>query len=30
VWRMRNGMIAVWDATFNIWERDGERKSAVM
>lgn len=30
VWRMRDGMIAVWDAAFNVWERDGERKSAVM
>jgi len=30
VWRMRDGMIAVWDAAFNVWERDGERKSPVM
>jgi len=30
VWTMRDGMIAVWDAAFNIWEHGGERKSAVM
>jgi nuclear transport factor 2 (NTF2) superfamily protein len=30
VWTMRDGMIAVWDAAFNVWERDGERKSPVM
>jgi len=30
VWTMRDGMIAVWDAAFNVWERGGERKSAVM
>jgi len=29
-WRMRDGMIAVWDAAFNVWEEGGERKSAVM
>ena len=28
VWRMRDGMIAVWEAAFNVWERDGERTSA--
>jgi hypothetical protein len=27
VWTMRDGMIAVWDAAFNIWEQGGERKS---
>jgi len=27
---MRDGMIAVWDAAFNVWEQGGERKSAVM
>jgi len=27
---MRDGMIAVWDAVFNVWEQGGERKSAVM
>lgn len=30
VWRMRDGMIAVWDASFNVWERGGDRKSAIM
>ena len=30
VWRMRDGMIAVWNAAFNVWEQGGERKSAVM
>ena len=30
VWRMRDGMIAVWDAAFNVWEQGGERKSPVM
>lgn len=30
VWRMRDGMIAVWDAAFNVWEEGGDRKSAVM
>lgn len=30
VWAMRDGMIAVWDAAFNIWEQGGERASLVM
>jgi nuclear transport factor 2 (NTF2) superfamily protein len=30
VWTMRDGMIAIWDAAFNIWEQGGERKSPVM
>ena len=30
VWRMRDGMIAVWDAAFNVWEKDGPRVSSVM
>jgi nuclear transport factor 2 (NTF2) superfamily protein len=30
VWTMRDGMIAVWDAAFNIWEQGGERTSLVM
>jgi hypothetical protein len=30
VWRMRDGMIAVWDAAFNVWEEGGERRSPVM
>jgi nuclear transport factor 2 (NTF2) superfamily protein len=30
VWRMRDGMIAVWDAAFNVWETAGPRKSPVM
>ena len=30
VWTMRDGMIAVWDAAFNIWEQGGERKSPAM
>ena len=29
-WRMRDGMIAVWDAAFNVWAQGGERKSPVM
>ena len=29
-WRMRDGMIAVWDAAFNVWEQGGARKSPVM
>ena len=29
-WTMRDGMIAEWDAAFNVWERDGGRKSPVM
>jgi len=27
---MHDGMIAVWDAAFNVWEDGGERKSAIM
>jgi len=30
VWRMRDGMIAVWDAAVNVWEQGGERKSPIM
>ena len=30
VWRMHDGMIAVWDAAFNVWEQDGARKSSIM
>lgn len=30
VWVMRDGMIAEWDAAFNVWEAGGERRSAVM
>jgi len=30
VWRMRDGMIAVWDAAFNVWEEGGKRRSPVM
>jgi len=29
-WRMRDGMIAVWDAAFNVWEDGGARRSPVM
>ena len=29
-WRMRDGMIAVWNAGFNVWEQGGERKSPIM
>jgi nuclear transport factor 2 (NTF2) superfamily protein len=29
VWKMRGGMIAVWDAAFNVWEQGGERRSAI-
>jgi hypothetical protein len=30
IWRMRDGMIARWDAAFSVWEEGGERISAVM
>jgi len=30
IWTMRDGMIAVWDAAFNIWEEGGERTSPIM
>ncbi len=30
VWTMRDGMIAVWDAAFNVWEEGGDRRSAIM
>src|SRR3989442_15895994 len=30
VWRMRDGMIAAWDAAFNVWEQGGERESSIM
>jgi nuclear transport factor 2 (NTF2) superfamily protein len=29
-WVMRDGMIAEWDAAFNVWEQGGERRSAIM
>ncbi len=29
-WKMRDGMIAVWDAAFNVWEQGGERRSPIM
>jgi nuclear transport factor 2 (NTF2) superfamily protein len=29
-WTMRDGMIAVWDAAFNVWEEGGERRSPIM
>ena len=28
-WTMRDGKIAVWDAAFNVWEKDGPRVSPV-
>jgi hypothetical protein len=28
VWRMRDGMIAVWDAAFNVWEQRSGRKTS--
>lgn len=28
-WTMREGRIAVWDAAFNVWEKDGPRVSPV-
>lgn len=28
-WTMRDGRIAVWDAGFNVWEKDGPRLSPV-
>ena len=28
-WTMRGGRIAVWDACFNVWEKDGPRQSPV-
>ena len=30
VWRMRDGMIAVWDAAFNVWDEGGRRQSPIM
>ena len=30
LWKMRDGMIAAWDAAFNVWADGGERKSPVM
>ena len=30
VWRMRHGMLGVWDAAFNVWEQGGERGSPIM
>ena len=30
VWKMRDGMIAVWHAAFNVWEQGGERRSPIM
>ena len=30
VWTMRDGMIAVWDAAFNVWEEGSERTSPIM
>ena len=30
VWTMRDGMIAMWEAAFNVWEQGGERRSAIM
>jgi len=30
VWRMRDGMIAAWDAAFNVWPEGGQRQSSVM
>ena len=30
VWRMRDGMIAEWDAAFNVWQEGGPRTSPVM
>ena len=30
IWRMRDGMIARWDASFSVWEEGGARKSSVM
>ena len=30
VWRMRDGMIAEWDAAFNVWQEGGPRTSSVM
>src|SRR5262249_13172365 len=30
VWTMRDGMIAVWDAAFNVWEEGGARTSPIM
>ncbi len=29
-WQMRDGMIAVWDAAFNVWQQGGPRTSPVM
>jgi hypothetical protein len=29
-WQMRDGLIAVWDAAFNVWETNGPRESSIM
>lgn len=29
IWKMRGGMIAIWDVAFNVWEHGGDRRSAV-
>jgi nuclear transport factor 2 (NTF2) superfamily protein len=30
IWRVRNGRIALWDATFNAWERGGPPRTPVV
>ena len=30
IWRVREGRIALWDATFNVWEKDGPPATPVV
>jgi nuclear transport factor 2 (NTF2) superfamily protein len=30
IWRVRDGRIALWDATFNVWEKDGPPATPVV
>jgi nuclear transport factor 2 (NTF2) superfamily protein len=29
-WTLRNGKIAVWEATFNVWEKDGKPQTPIL
>lgn len=29
-WTIRNGKIAVWEATFNVWEKGGESRTPIL
>jgi len=30
IWRVRDGCIALWDATFNVWEKGGPPSTPVV